>query len=157
VSFREKLFSNPKLFKRVMSLYPPFLGAGVRVTHVADDFSEVVVELRMSPFNRNAFGTHFGGSLYAMTDPFFALMMFARLGKGYLVWDKSAQIDFVRPGTGVVTASFRLSEEQFAEARAATQGGDKFEPVYQVEVKDAKGKVVARVNKTLYIRLRKER
>ncbi len=156
MSFRAKIFSNPKLFKRVMSLYPPFLGAGVRVTQVADDFSEVVVELRMNPFNRNAFGTHFGGSLYAMTDPFFALMMFARLGKGYLVWDKSAQIDFVRPGTGVVTATFKLSEEQFAEARAATRDGAKFEPVYQVEVKDAKGKVVARVNKTLYIRLRKE-
>ncbi len=155
MSLRARLFSSPRLFKRVMSLYPPFLGAGVRVAHVADDFSEVVVELRTRPLNRNAFGTHFGGSLYAMTDPFFALMMVARLGRDYVVWDKAAQIDFVRPGTGTVSAHFTLSEAQFEEARAATQNGDKFEPVYRVDVKNAAGKVVARVTKTLYVRQRK--
>ncbi len=42
-------------------------------------------------------GTHFGGSLYAMTDPFFALMLQANLGGEYLVWDKAGSIDYIAP------------------------------------------------------------
>ncbi len=41
----------------------------------------------------------------SMCDPFFMLMLMTRLGPGYVVWDKSASIEFVRPGRGTVTAS----------------------------------------------------
>jgi len=154
MSLRAKVFENPRLFRAVMSLYPPFLGAGIRVARVAEGFGEVVVELRASRFTGNAFGTHFGGSLYAMTDPFYALMLVARLGRDYIVWDKAAQIDFVRPGTGTVTARFVLSDAQVDEVRAATAAGGKFEPVYKLDIRNAQGKVVARVTKTLHIRRR---
>lgn len=154
MNLRAKMFENPRLFRLVMNLYPPYLGAGVRVVKVAEDFSEIVVELRASKVNGNAFGTHFGGSLYSMTDPFYALMLFARLGRDYIVWDKAAQIDFVRPGTGTVTARFELSQAQVDEARAAADAGGKFEPVYALEVRNAANKVVARVSKTLHIRRR---
>ena len=154
MSLREQIFRNARLFKVAMSLYPPYVGAGVRVTHVADDFSEVRVELRRNRLNGNAFNTHFGGSLYSMTDPFYALMLVAQLGRDYVVWDKAASIDFVRPGVGTVTATFALTPEQVAEVRAATADGSKFEPVYPVEIRTAEGKLVARVNKTLWIRRR---
>ncbi|MDB5970944.1 MAG: hypothetical protein JWQ90_3394 [Hydrocarboniphaga sp.] len=154
MSLRSRVFENPRLFRVVMSLYPPYLGAGIRVVHVSDNFGEVVVELRESKLTGNAFGTHFGGSLYSMTDPFYALMLVARLGPDYLVWDKAAQIDFVRPGTGTVTARFVLSDEQVEEVRAATLNGGKFEPVYRLDIRNASNKVVARVTKTLHIRKR---
>jgi acyl-coenzyme A thioesterase PaaI-like protein len=152
VNLRAQVFKNPLLFRTVMSLYPPYLGAGVRVTKVSKDFGEVVVELRASKLNGNAFGTHFGGSLYSMTDPFYALMLVAKLGRDYIIWDKAAQIDFVRPGTGTVTARFALSEEQVEEIRTATLNGGKFEPVYRLDIRNAQNKVVARVTKTLHIR-----
>ena len=154
MNLREQVFKQPQLFRAVMSLYPPYLGAGVRVVKVAKDFGEVVVELRASKLNGNAFGTHFGGSLYSMTDPFYALMLVAKLGRDYIIWDKSAQIDFVRPGIGTVSARFVLSDEQVEEIRVATASGGKFEPVYRLDIRNKDNKVVARVTKTLHIRRR---
>jgi len=60
---------NAAAFKRRLSWYPPFLGAGIRVERVSDDFLEIDVAMGLRWFNRNYVGTQFGGSLYAMTDP----------------------------------------------------------------------------------------
>jgi len=54
---------------RIINVYPPYLGAGVRVLHREGDERTFRVEMRLRPWNRNLFGTHFGGSLYAMCDP----------------------------------------------------------------------------------------
>jgi hypothetical protein len=70
-----KLTIPAGLFRRGINLWPPFVGAGIRVTRVSADSREIDVTLKLRLFNRNFFGTHFGGSLFAMTDPFFALMM----------------------------------------------------------------------------------
>ncbi|HQU90597.1 MAG TPA: DUF4442 domain-containing protein, partial [Denitromonas sp.] len=88
--FLRSIRLGPGLLKWGINLWPPFLGAGIRVQHIAADFSEITVALKMGLLNRNYVGTHFGGSLFSMTDPFFMLMMMHRLGKGYIVWDRSA-------------------------------------------------------------------
>lgn len=146
------LYRNAAVFRLRMNLYPPYLGAGIRVTRVSRDFREIDVELRRQPGNANAFGTHFGGSLYAMVDPFYCLQFFASLGPGYLVWDKAAKIEFLRPGKGTVHAKFRISEADIDAARQATASGAKYLPVFHVDVLDGKGEVVARVEKELYVR-----
>ncbi len=146
------LYRNAMVFRLRMNLYPPYLGAGIRVTRVSSDFREIDVQLHRQPGNANAFGTHFGGSLYAMVDPFYCLQFFAALGPDYLVWDKSAKIEFVRPGKGTVSAKFRIGETDIEAAKAATASGAKYLPVFTVEVLDAKGELVARVDKELYIR-----
>ena len=110
----------------------------------------------MRLLNRNYVGTHFGGSLFAMTDPFFMIMMMKNLGPRYLVWDKAGTVRFLKPARGTVTARFLLPVERIAEARAATESGDKHEPKFLVEIVDAQGVVVADVEKTLYIRRKKE-
>src|SRR6185436_12482993 len=101
-----------------MKWWPPFLGAGIRVPRISADFREAVVELKLGRLNRNAVGTHFGGSLYAMTDPFLMIMLLKNLGGEYLVWDKSGSIEYVAPGRGVVRAQFLLTEERIAEIKA---------------------------------------
>ncbi|WP_293370295.1 DUF4442 domain-containing protein [Nevskia sp.] len=151
------MFSNATVFRQAMNIYRPFIGAGIKVTRVSKDFRELDVQLRKLPGNGNAFGTHFGGSLYAMADPFYVLMFAAILGPGFVVWDKSAKVEFVRPGRGTVTAKFRLSEADIAAAKAATASGAKYLPVFQVEVLDAGGELVARIEKELYIRRKPER
>lgn len=83
-----------RLLRFAMNLYPPFLGAGIRVRHIAGDFREVRVRMGLNRLNRNYVGTQFGGSLYAMTDPFFMLMLMENLGRDYVVWDKAANIEF---------------------------------------------------------------
>jgi len=138
-----------------MKWWPPFLGAGIRVKSFSDDFREAVVELKMGRLNRNAVGTHFGGSLYAMTDPFFAIMLMHNLGDRYLVWDKAGSIEYVAPGRGIVHARFVLTEERITQIRAQAEAGEKVLPEFQVEVRHkADDSLVALVRKTLYVRLK---
>lgn len=145
---------SPRLLGWGMNLWPPFLFAGVRVRSIAADWSEAVVELRDRYFNRNYVGTHFGGSLFAMTDPFFALLLMHRLGERYLVWDQAACIDFLTPGRGTVSATFRVSEQEVASIRAQAEGGGKVLPEFRCEIHDRAGTLVARVRKTVYVRLK---
>ena len=119
---------NLKIFKVGMSLWPPFLGAGIRVKHIAADYKEVVVSMKLRWYNRNYVGTHFGGSLAAMTDPFYMLMLIHILGSEYIVWDKTSTIDFIAPGRGTVTARFSLKDEQITEIKENTATGDAYLP-----------------------------
>lgn len=136
----------------LMNLWPPFIGAGIHVERLSPDYTEAVVRMRLGLLNRNYMGTHFGGSLYAMTDPFFALLVMHQLGRGYVVWDKASSIDYKLPGRGTVRARFRVTPEQVEAIRQATAGGDKHEPVFTVDVVNRKGEVVATVEKTVYVR-----
>lgn len=145
------------MLRRGMKYWPPFLGAGIRVKSLSDDFRDAVVEMRLGRLNRNYVGTHFGGSLYAMTDPFFMIMVLHNLGGDYLVWDKSGSIEYVAPGRGTVTAHFHLSEKRIATIRAEAAGGGKVFPEFEVSVKDEAGATVARVRKVLYVRLKPKR
>ena len=145
---------SARQLEKGMKWWPPFLGAGIRVKSFSDDFRDAVVELKLGRFNRNAVGTHFGGSLYAMTDPFFMIMLLHNLGADYLVWDKSGSIEYVAPGRGTVSAHFRLSGERIAEIKAQAAGGEKVLPQFAVDVKDEAGAMVARVYKILYVRLK---
>ncbi len=108
----------------------------------------------LRPWNRNAVGTHFGGSLYSMCDPFFMLMLMHRLGPGYVVWDRSASIEFLRPGRGTVSATFDLPDERVEEIRREADGTEKVFPRFEVTVVDRGGEPVARVEKVLYVRRR---
>jgi len=145
---------SPRLLRWGLNLWPPFRGAGIRVRHIAGDWSEARVELRHGLLNRNFIGTHYGGSLFSMTDPFYALMLMHRLGDQYLVWDQAASIDFVAPGRGPVSAQFVLDESRLQEIRRQAAGGQKVLPQFDVEVKDESGALVARVRKILYVRLK---
>jgi hypothetical protein len=149
---RPKLRLPAAIFRPGINLWPPFLGAGIRVTRVSDDYRNIDVVCRLGRFNRNFFGTQFGGSLYAMTDPFFALMMLHNLGPDYVVWDKAGAIRFLRPARGDAFASFKLPKSAVDRARKATADGARHEPEFHVRVVDDAGVVVAEVDKTLYIR-----
>jgi acyl-coenzyme A thioesterase PaaI-like protein len=138
--------------RRLLNLWPPFRGAGIRVREIAPDFRTATVELRARLLNRNYVGTHFGGSLYAMTDPFFMIMMMNILGRDYIVWDKAGAVRYLKPARGTVIASFRIGEAEIEAARQATANGEKHEPRFRVDIVDAQGQVVADVEKTLYIR-----
>lgn len=143
---------TPRRMRFLMNIWPPFLGAGIRVRSIAADFHEAHVELRQGWLNRNYVGTHFGGSLFAMTDPFYMLLLLQRLGGEYIVWDKDSRIRFLKPGRGTVHAVFRLPDAELREIRAQADNQGKCEPVFTIQVTDRDGEVVAEVIKTLYVR-----
>jgi hypothetical protein len=146
-----------KSLLKLMSFWPPFLGAGVKVDFIASDFSRIDVSMKLKFWNKNYVNTHFGGSLYSMTDPFYMLMVMERLGPNYIVWDKSATIDFKSPGKGLVHASFSLSEEMVSDLKKELEEKEKIYPVFKVDVLNADQQIVCSVLKTLYIKKKSKR
>ncbi|HLZ43662.1 MAG TPA: DUF4442 domain-containing protein [Candidatus Sulfotelmatobacter sp.] len=144
--------SRTHALHRWINFWPPFLGAGIRVRRIAPDMKAIDVEMRLRWWNANYVGTHFGGSLFAMTDPFYMLMVMANLGRDYIVWDKAASIRYRKPGKGTVRAEFRLTDAQLDDIREKLKTLPKYEPVFKVEVKDEQGSVIAEVKKVLHVR-----
>ncbi len=140
-----------RLMLRSINFYPPLLAAGIHVRW-GDKYRSATVEMRLHLWNRNYVGTHYGGSLYSMTDPFYMLMLMENLGAEYIVWDKAASIRFRKPGKGTVRAEFLLTEEQLDNIRSRLMAQEKYEPEFLVEVKDEAGNVVAEVQKVIHIR-----
>jgi len=136
----------------LLQFYPPLFGAGVRVVRIDSKFREIVVEMPLYPWTRNYVGTHFGGSLYAMCDPFYMLMMMQNLGRGYVVWDKSATIEFLRPGRSKVRAVFKITEDQIRQIRDEADSTGRAYPTLTVVVEGEGGEAIARIGKVLSVR-----
>lgn len=141
-----------RLTRWFLNVWPPFLGAGIRVRRLDPDWKAIDVEMKMRFWNANYVGTHYGGSLYSMTDPFYMLMLIQNLGRDYIVWDKSASIRFRRPGRGTVRSQFRLTDAQVQQIREQLNTQEKIEPTFLVEVRDESHEVIAVVEKILHIR-----
>jgi acyl-coenzyme A thioesterase PaaI-like protein len=150
------MLKNAWLLKLLLNIWPPFLFTGIKVTELSSDFRQAKVRLKMRAWNKNALGVHFGGSLFAMTDPFYVLMILARLGNNYYVWDKSADIDFIKPGEGIVEAEFYVSDDFINEIIEQTRYGEKYQPTVVVYVKNSSNELVAKLNRCLYIRQKKK-
>src|ERR1700692_2331901 len=143
---------SPTHLRRLVNLWPPFLGAGIRIKHIAPDMKSVDVETKLHWWNANYVGTHFGGSLFAMTDPFYMLMLMANLGRDYIVWDKAASIRYRKPGKGTVRAALTLSHAHLHDIGEKLKTLRKYEPTFTVEVEDEQGEVVAAVEKLIHVR-----
>jgi acyl-coenzyme A thioesterase PaaI-like protein len=141
-----------RMLRLLLNLWPPFAGAGVHVTALREDYREARVELRPHWYNRNYFGDHFGGSLYAMTDLFYALMLIHILGPEYRVTHAAGSISYLAPARGVVSAHFRIDDEHVAAIKAAAEGGAKHLPQVTTDIVDRSGRAVARVTHTAYVR-----
>jgi acyl-coenzyme A thioesterase PaaI-like protein len=141
-------------FRFLLNLWPPFLFSGIRLLRLDDDYTEAKVVLRLRPWNRNYVRTQFGGSLFAMADPFWMLLVLHHLGKDHFVWDKAGTIDFMAPGREDVYAHFKLEPGMLEELRAAAANGEKVLRWFDVQIKTAAGEVVATVRKQLYVRLK---
>jgi acyl-coenzyme A thioesterase PaaI-like protein len=142
------------LFKLRLDFWPPLLGAGIRIKNIAEDFTSFDTQMKLHPWNKNINGMHFGGSLSAMTDPCFGIILIENLGKNYFVVDKAASIKFLKPGLGTVTAHFNISAARIAEIKKEADENFKSEPKFTVQIKDEAGNIVAEVERTVYVRRR---
>ena len=143
---------HPSLVKLALNLWPPFWGAGIRIVSISDDFRQVRIKLKLRWWNKNANRTQYGGSIFSLTDPVYALMLIGILGKEYFIWDKQAEINFIKPGCTDLFADFVISDAMISEIMSATATGDKYLPEFVVQVKDLNGEVVSQVKRTLYVR-----
>ncbi len=144
-----------KKLKRLLRIYPPYIGAGIKVESISPDWRKTIVSMKVQWYNRNAVGTHFGGSLYSMVDPHFMLMLMNILGHNYIIWDKSASIEFVKASKEKITATFLITEKIIDKIKQETSNGEKYLPDFSIDIVDSAGNIVAKVNKKLYIRRKK--
>ncbi len=140
------------LIKELGNLWSPYLGAGIKVDRVSENYRYLKVSLKKRWYNLNYVGTHFGGSIYAMVDPFYMLMLMQNLGREYIVWDRAAVINFIKPGRSDLYAEFVIDDDLIEEIRSETALGDKFVFDLPVQVFDEEGQLIADIEKTLYVR-----
>jgi len=140
------------LLRVLGNIWLPYLGAGIKILELSNDYRYVRVCLKRSWYNGNYVGTQFGGSIYAMTDPFYMLMLINNLGRDYIVWDKAAQIQFLKPGRSTLFAEFKIDDQLLDLVRSETAEGEKYVFSLPVDVKDEDQNVVARIEKTIYVR-----
>lgn len=143
---------TPRRLAWGMSLWIPNLFSGIRVVRFAEDWTSAEVELRMNLLTRNYVGTAFGGSMSAMTDPYFFMLVMHQLGRGYIVWDTRGEIEFVKPGRGTLRSRFDVPPEKAAELRERARGGAPVREWFETVITDRNGDVVARVRREVYVR-----
>ena len=148
---------TPDKLKHWINTWPTFVGQGIEVLEVGDDWTHALVRLNSTEVNANYLGTAFGGSLFSMLDPFFVILALEQLGPDFNVWDKAAAIEFVRPGTSAVTARIDMPADIVEEMRAATKDGEKLLRWFEVDPTDEAGEVVARARRQLYVRKKRDR
>lgn len=136
------------------NFFPAYRGTGGRITYIAHDWREVRIKLPLSWRTRNYVGTTFGGSLYGAVDPIYMLMLIKVLGPDYVVWDKSATIQFKKPGRVTLYARFVISENDVDDMRAELLRAPKLERGFHVDLTDRAGTVHASVDKTIHVRRR---
>jgi acyl-coenzyme A thioesterase PaaI-like protein len=140
-----------RLRRFLFNLYPAIRGTGGRFAFISDDWHEVHTRLPLNLRTRNYVGTIFGGSMMAMADPVYMVMLINLLGPDYVVWDKAASIRFVRPARKTLRARFVVQPEQLEAIRAEVAARQEMELVLPVYWEDQTGTLHARLEKTLYI------
>ena len=146
-----------RFLEKAINYYGPFLGAGVKLKELTKDYRYARVTMPLTFYNKNYMGTQFGGSLYAMVDPWYMLMLIKNLGKEYIVWDKGANIRFKKPGRGTVSAEFKLTQDIIDEIKAHVEQHTKMDYTFKVEIKDEEGNLICEVDKVVYIRKKTDR
>jgi acyl-coenzyme A thioesterase PaaI-like protein len=141
-----------RLIFRLLNFWPPYLFAGIHVSKLDPAAGFAEVELRTHWWNRNYYGTAYGGSLFSMCDPLYALILIEQLGPRFIVWDKSASIRFRRPGVGTVRARFEIPQAEIDAIREAAIREGKAEPRFACDIIDAGGETVASVEKILHVK-----
>ena len=140
-----------KSFRWGFNFFPAYRGTGGRVIYIADDWHEVRVKLPLNWRTRNYVGTIYGGSIYGAIDPIYMLMLMRILGPDYIVWDKTANVRFRKPGKGTLFAEFLLTPEEIGEIKHLAENARSIDRIYNVELKDKDGVVHAQIEKKLYI------
>ena len=138
-----------------MRFYPPLFFQRIWVQKFDDDFKSCSVKISKSFLNKNYNGSIFGGTIYAATDPFYALLfdqLMQRKGFKIRVWLKSASIQYLKPGHSHLYFTIKLTDEMIAEAEEALKTVGKFVKAYPMEITNKKGELCATVMNEIYIR-----
>lgn len=138
-----------------LCFYPPLLFQRIWIKKFHKGFRGVDVKINKSLFNKNYNGSIFGGTIYAATDPFYAILfdqLLQRQGFKVRVWLKSAAIQYLKPGRSTLYFTIVITDEMLNDAITALNTSGKFVKAYPMEITDPSGEVCATVMNEVYIR-----
>lgn len=141
-----------RLYRWTFNLFPAYRGTGAIITYIARDWREVRVKLPLNLWTRNYHGTLYGGSMYGAIDPIYMIMLIQILGKGFVVWDKAASIQFKKPGRSTLYATLVIDQAEIDAIHQELQTARSLDRVYQVDLVDKNGVVHASAEKVIYVR-----
>ena len=147
------MFSKQTRLK-LLSFYPPFLGAGIRVSRVSEDLQTIEVRMKLRWWNRNVVGTHFGGSLYAMCDPFLHAYSTGKNGERIYDMGQGRFDSLQNPSRTTVRAQFQISSHQIQDIRSEVDRLGRKDYTFSTRVFREQGEVIAEVEKLVYVRRR---
>ncbi|MEN0059559.1 MAG: DUF4442 domain-containing protein [Bdellovibrio sp.] len=139
------------MFRRIMNIYPMFMGTGGKITFLSGDYKKATLQLKLNMWTYNYVGTIFGGSQFSALDPFHMVLLLRVIGSEYIVLDKAGAIQFKKPGKGKLTATIEYTDQEIEEIKARAQKEGKFELIRTTDWIDESGDVVSSMQKTLYI------
>ena len=142
---------KPQRLMHLLSFWPPYFFAGISVIEVNEDFTKIKVQMNQRPWNTNYVGSHFGGSLYSMCDPFFMFILLHHL-PGHIIWDKGASFRFKKPGYGKVIATFEISKSSIDQIKKDAAQNYSISPIFKTNILDETGDIIFALEKTLYVK-----
>jgi acyl-coenzyme A thioesterase PaaI-like protein len=148
---------SKKIERFKFNLFPAYRRGGGRIAYISDDYHEIHIKLPLNWATKNYVGTIFGGSMFAAVDPIYMVMLIKILGREYIVWDKSANIRFKRPGKETLFAKFLITPEDVLDIKSQLESTKSIDKVFSIELKNDAGKVHCIIEKTIYISKNREK
>ena len=131
---------TPNRLRFLLNGWPPLFAQGIRITHIADDWSRGRLELKLNRFIANMHGAAFGGSLFSMTDVLFGVLVMQRLGTDkYEAWTRTGSFEYIRPGSRGTYLEVEVSDELIERILAETDGGFSTVVSYTSVIRDKNG------------------
>ncbi|WP_295624349.1 PaaI family thioesterase [uncultured Corynebacterium sp.] len=146
---------TPNRLRHLLNGWPPLFAMGIRITHIADDWSRGRLELRLNRLNANMHGAAFGGTLFSMTDVLFGTLVMQRLGVGkYEAWTRTGSFEYIQPGRRGAYLEVEADDALVARILDETEGGYSTVVPYTSVIRDRDGGIVGIGQQDLYVRRR---
>lgn len=147
----ERFFTDAQIYKYGFNWSPMFRRSTGKVIEVSEDLHYVKIKIPISWKNRNFVGSIFGGSMLSATDPIYMIQLIRILGDDYVVWDKSATINYKRPGKETIYCEFIFSSEDITNIKKDVAAKGEIDIVKTPNIVDKNGVVIAELSKTIYV------
>ncbi len=148
--------TNPETLINHFYSLPSTANTGAEITHISKDLQHVSLTIPLNEKTRNMMGIIYGGVMYSATDAIYLTMLWYRLGLDYMLIDKCADVQYLRPGLGDLTVDFHLPEETVQSIIKELETNKSTLREFVIDIKDEKQKTVCKITKSIYIRKAKK-
>ncbi|MFV9549564.1 DUF4442 domain-containing protein [Algibacter sp. PT7-4] len=146
-----RFFTDAQIYKYGFNWSPMYKRSTGKVTNVSANLHYVKIKIPLSWKNKNYVGSIFGGSMLSATDPIYMIQLINILGNDYVVWDKSATINYKRPGKEDVFCEFTFSPEEIISIKKDVKSKGEINIVKTPNIVNKQGVVIAELSKTIYV------